>query len=78
MRSINKANRAVSASAAQRRKPSHGQLNFFQQNSQLLENENELNQDEFLHIRNNMENKHQFKESMGRSTSQNQLKTLFS
>ena len=69
VRSINKANRAVSASAAQRRKPSYGQPNFFQQNSQLIENEQELSQDEFLHIRNNMENKHQMKESMGRSSS---------
>ena len=72
MRHLNKKSRAISASAAQRRKPSYGQPNFFQQNKVLFEhNREELPENDFLHIRNNMENKHAMEESKGRSTSHN-------
>jgi len=75
--SINRASRAVSASAGQRRKPSVGQKNFFEKHPNLL-GDSDIEEDDFMHLRRKAENKHAHKESMGRSNSQAQLKTLFS
>ncbi len=60
VRTLNQKSRAVSASAAQRRKPSYGQQNFWQKNTSLL-NESDLEEDEYNMLRgagNNGENKH--------------------
>lgn len=43
-------NRAVSASAAQRRKPPYGQPNFWERNQRLLE-ESDIDEQEYLNIR---------------------------
>jgi len=47
----NEANRAASSSAAQRRKPPFGQQNFWEKNASLLQ-ENDLEEEEYLNIRN--------------------------